>query len=258
VKLKVLLIAYICIVQISLAQNINKYDIIKFKVKSITTIDGDGRIKFTEYFNDKGDLIKKTSPNDGQTTQIDRELFYNDSSLLLEERTYTSNGDINTIWKYSYNSKNQLEKKESIFNNNVDASWIYQYDLRGNKISEIQASKTMGNSITKYKYDDYYLLIQEDKENNSIGKEERITYKYSEKRQVIEKKTKSYYFNTTITQTYLYDETGKLTKLVEKSSNGVSSTTIYRYDDKGLLVSEIWESSLSNNPQKTTYQINFE
>ena len=68
----------------------------------------------------------------------------------------------------------------------------------------------------------------------------------------------SLYFNTTITLTYSYNDAGKLTKLFEKSSNGVSSTTLYEYNDKGLLISETWESSISKTPQKTTYQISFE
>jgi hypothetical protein len=119
-------------------------------------------------------------------------------------------------------------------------------------------SGTMGNSVTKYKYDEKSLLIQEDKSNNSIGKEERVNYKYNDKGQIIEKKTKAYYFNTTITLTYSYNDPGKLTKLFEKSSNGVSSTTLYEYNDKGLLISDMWESSISKTPQKTTYQISFE
>ena len=116
----------------------------------------------------------------------------------------------------------------------------------------------MGNTVTKYKYDDKNFLIQEDKSNNTIGKEERVNYKYSDNGRVVEKKTKAYYFKTTITLTYSYSYAGNLTKLSEKSSNGVSSTTLYEYNDKGLLISDTWESSISKMPHKTTYQINFE
>ena len=41
-------------------------------------------------------------------------------------------------------------------------------------ISETQTSGTMGNSLTKYQYERNNLLIQEDKSNNLIGKEERV------------------------------------------------------------------------------------
>lgn len=244
--------------QVSAGQEINKSDIVKFKIKSITTIDGDGKIKYKEFYNEKGDFVKQGSLNDNKQLQVDRELFYSDSSQLIEERTYTSSGDINTTSKYYYNDKKQLSKKEYIQFGEISATWTYEYDDKGNKISETQTSGTMGNSLTKYKYDDKGFLIQEDKSNSTIGKEERVNYKYNDKGQIIEKKTKAYYFNTTITLTYSYNDVGKLTKLFEKSSNGVSSTTLYEYNDKGLLISDTWESSLSKTPQKTTYQINYE
>lgn len=34
----------------------------------------------------------------------------------------------------------------------------------------------MGNSVTNYKYDGKSFLIQEDKSNNTIGKEEQVNY----------------------------------------------------------------------------------
>lgn len=246
------------LVQVSVGQEISKPDILKFKIKSITTIDSDGKIKYTEFYNEKGNFVKQGSLNENKQFQVDRELFYNDSSQVIEERTYTSNGEINSTTKYYYNDKNQLSKKEYIQFGLVSATWTFDYDDKGNKISETQTSGTMGNSVTKYKYDDKGFLIQEDKSNNTIGKEERVNYKYDFNGNIIEKKTKAYYFNTTITLTYFYNDAAKLTKLIEKSSNGVSSTTSYEYNDKGLLISDTWESSLSKTPQKTTYQINYE
>ena len=110
------------LVQVSVGQEISKPDIVKFKIKSITTIDGDGKIKYTEFYNDKGNFIKQGSLNDHKQLQIDRELFYNDSSQPIEERTYISNSDINTTSKYYYNDKNQLFKKEFIQFGNVSAT----------------------------------------------------------------------------------------------------------------------------------------
>ncbi len=95
-----LILLFFFLVQVSIGQEISKLDIVKFKIKSITTIDGDGKIKCTEFYNDKGDLIKQGSLNDNKQLQIDRELFYNDSSRLIEERTYINGGDINTTLKY--------------------------------------------------------------------------------------------------------------------------------------------------------------
>lgn len=246
------------IVQVCAGQKISKPDIVKFKIKSITTIDGDGEIKYTEFYDDKGNFIKQGSLNDLKQLKVDRELIYNDSSQLIEERLYTRNGEVNTFSKYYYNDKSQLFKKEYIQFGEVSATWMFEYDGKGNKISETQKSGTMGNSVTEYKYDDKSLLVQEDKSNSSIGREERVNYKYSDKGQIMEKKTKAYYFNTTITLTFFYNDTGKLIKLIERSSNGVSSTTMYEYNDKGLLIGDTWEGSMSKVPQKTTYQISFE
>jgi hypothetical protein len=244
--------------KVSTGQEISKPDIAKFKIKSITTIDGDGKAKYALFYNDKGNLIKQGLLNNHKQLQVDRELFYNDSSQLIEERTYTSSGDINSTSKYYYNDKKQLSKKEYIQFDHVSATWTLEYDDKGKKVSETKSSGTMGNSITKYKYDERVFLIQEDKSNDSIGKEERVSYKYNGRGQIIEKKTKAYYSNTTITLKYTYNDAGKLTKIFEKSSNGVSSTTLYEYNDKGLLISNTWESLISKTPQKTTYQISFE
>jgi YD repeat-containing protein len=247
------IILTLLLAKVSFGQEISKSDIVKFKIKSITTIDADGKSKYTEFYNNKGDFIKQGSPDDNKQLQINRELLYNDS-LLIEERTYASKGDINGITKYYYNDKNQILKKKSISSGEIDATWAYEYDNNGNRVTEKQTSSTMGKSLANYKYDNNNLLVQEDKTNNTIGKEERVNYKYNEKRQVIEKKTKSYYFNTTVTLTYYYNEIDRLIKLLEKSSNGVSSTTTYEYNDSGLLMSDTWEDSLSKTPQKNIYQ----
>jgi hypothetical protein len=253
-----LILLSIFLVLVSVAQEISKSDIIKFGIKSITAIDSDGKIKYMEFYNQSGIIIKRGSLNEHNQLHIDKEFFYNDSSQLVEERAYTGSGDINSVAKYYYNEKNQLYRKEYIQFGEVSATWTFEYDQKGNKTAEIQKSGTMGNAVTKYKYDEKALLIQEDKSNSTIGKEERVNYKYSNKGQIIEKKTKFYYFNTTITVTYSYNDAGNLTKLYESSSNGVSSTTLCEYNEKGLLVSSTWESSISKTPYRTTYQVAFE
>jgi hypothetical protein len=250
-----LTILLLFVIHIIFAQGISKNDILKHKIKSISTIDSDKKIKIVEYYNDKGDIIKTSSPNNKGELQLIRKCEYNDTFQLIEEYTYNYKGEVNSSWKYFYNDKNQLIKKQSISSGDVDATWVYEYDKKENKVTETQTSETIGNTITKYKYDENNLLSHEDKSNKLIGKEEKIDDKYSDKKQIMEKKTLFYYSNTTLTLTYLYDNTDKLIKIVEKSSNGVSSTTKYEYDDKGLLKSNIWESSLGKIPHKTTYQI---
>jgi YD repeat-containing protein len=232
-----------------------KEEIVKFKIKSITTIDGDDHIKSIDYYNTTGDLIK-IGEKDADEIRIRRQFVYK-NQLLTEERALDYKGDVLHTTKYYYNSKSQLTKKGNVASDNsVDGTWTYEYDESGNKIKETKKSGTMGNSVTIFKYLGKQ-LIEEETTTESIGKEEKITYKYNDKGLLIEKKTKQFYFNTTTTLTYSYNVSDKLVQLDEKSSNGVSSKTTYQYNDKGLLVSDIWKSSLGKTSNKTRYIVEF-
>jgi hypothetical protein len=246
------------LVKLTVGQAISKSEIVKFKIKSITAIGPHGEIESTRFYNDKGDLIKDFWVKQNDQFQNERELFYNDYSQLIEERTYTASGVISMDSKYYYNDKNQLFKKEYISLDKVSATLVCDYDGKGNKISETETSATGSKEFTKYKYDDKNFLIQEDKSYNTTGKDESTKFKYNDKGQVIEKKIKLYLLNANIKLTYSYNDIGRLTKVFEKSSNGVSSTNLFDYNDKGLLVSDTWESSMNSKPIKRTYQMNFE
>lgn len=236
-------------------QEITKQDIVKFKIKSITTIDGDDHVKSIDYYNGTGDLIKIGEKYEDEI-RIRRQFIYK-NQLLTEERALDYKGDILHTNKYYYNSKSLLTKKENVSSDNsIDGTWTYEYDESGNKIKETKKSGTMGNSVTLFKYLGNQ-LIEEETTTESIGKENKISYKYNDKGLLIEKKTKQFYFNTTITLTYTYNDSDKLVQLDEKSSNGVSSKTTYQYNDKGLLVSDIWKSSLDKTSSKTRYIVEF-
>jgi hypothetical protein len=231
-------------------QEITKEEIIKFKIKSITTIDADGRVKSIDVYNDKGDIVKI---NDKQKDEIKirKEFVYDTTGLLREERTYNTDGNIHRISKFIYNTKNQLIKEESYNPNKIDATSIYEYDENGNKVKV-----TTDNSVTVYKWLGNQ-LIEEETTNETIGKEEKIRYKYNDKGQRTQKKSRHFYFATTITTTYSYDESGKLILESEKSSSGVSSKITYQYDDRGLLIGDTWWSSFDKTPSKTQYIVEF-
>jgi hypothetical protein len=237
-------------------QEITKEEIAKFKIKSITTIDGDDHVKSIDYYDPTGDLIK-IGEKDENEIRIRRQFIYDKNKLLTEERALDYKGEILHTNKFYYNSKSQLTKKENVdSDNSIDGTWTYEYDESGNKIKETKRSGTMGNSMTVYKWLGKQ-LIEEETTNETIGKEEKITYKYNDKGQKTEMKRRHFYFSTTITTTYSYNETGKLIQENEKSSAGVSSKITYQYDDRGLLVSDIWKSSLDKTPSKTQYIIEF-
>jgi hypothetical protein len=229
-------------------QEITKEDIVKFKIKSITTIDADDKVKSIDLYNYNGDIIKiNDKQNDG--IKLRKEFTYDTTGLLIEERTYNTDGKIHRISKYIYNSENQLIKEESYNRDKIDATITYEYDGNGNRVKEITS-----NSVTVYKYMGKH-LIEEETTNETIGKEEKITYKYNDKGQ--RTKRRHFYFATTITTTYSYNDSGKLILESEKSNAGVSSTITYQYNDRGLLISHIWKSSLDKTPSKTQYIIEF-
>jgi YD repeat-containing protein len=234
-------------------QEISKDYIVKYKIRSITTINGDDHVQSIDYYDEIGDLIKVGRMDDDDKPEIWKVFTYDRNKTLIEERFLKNNGEIDKWIKYTYNSSSQLIKKEMIESDNqISATWSYENDANNNRTKETKKSGLIGSGQTVYTYSGK-LLTQEETSNETIGKEEKITYKYNDRGQVIEKKAKHFYFNTTITLTYTYDDNARLTQLVEKSSNGVSSKTTYQYDDQGLLISHIWKSSLSKTPSKTRY-----
>ncbi len=242
----------------SFGQTISKSDILKFKIKTVKTIDGEGKIEKIEFFDTKGNLHKEGSMGEDNKIQINKEYIYDKNESLVEKRTFDFKGDIHTTTKHSYDNQNKLVKSEFSRFGELDETLTFEYDTNGNRIKETQTSVTMGNSFTKFKYNLDNLLIQEEKTDSSIGKEERVTYNYNPTKQLKEKNTLSYYFNTIIKLTYTYNDKGSLIKLLENSSNGVSSTKTYLYNDKNLLISDSWTGSIGKMTHKTTYEISYE
>ena len=238
------------------SQEITKEEIVKYKIKSITISNSDERTKSIEYFNDQGDIVKIGDQTDGDIL-VRKEFVYENNRFLMQEKSYTTEGKILGTVNYQYNSNNQLIKKESLdAENKVNIAWIYEYNDVGNKIKETQKSGAMSNIVTTFKYDEQ-LLVGEMTTNDIIGVEEEVTYKYNSKRQLVKAKTKHFYFTGTTTLRYNYNAAGKLIQLSERSSNGVSSTTTYQYDDKGLLTANVWRTSLGKDSNRTTFLADF-
>jgi hypothetical protein len=248
----IFLIAF-CIATPLFGQEITKEEIIKFKIKSITALDGDGKINKVDYYNDKGNLIKIGEDINGKIT-IRKEYVYDANNLLVDERILNPKGELHHVNHFYYNANRQLTKKES---KKFNTTWEYEYDEVGNKIKEVRKSGLEGNnSTTTYKYDDKR-LINELTTDDILGKEKYTEYKYNEKGQLIESKAKYFYFKTTIKIIYQYNADGKLFQADERPTNGVASKTTYQYDNNGILVGDIWRGSTGKPPIKTTYQFEY-
>ncbi len=236
------------------SQEPTKEQIKTFGITSITTIDGDGRVKSIEVFNEAGELVKILDLNKGDT--VLRKSFFFKDGLLWEEITYTTSGQPHRITRHRYNDTKLLVSSASFDPDKPDGTTVYEYDQEGRKVKSTTTSGTTGNSVTVFKYVDSR-LSEEEVTGSVIGKEERTTYKYDEKARVTEKRTRYFFSNTMMTEKFVYDTRGLLTEWVEKSSNGVSSRSRYEYDTNGILIAETWKSSPSRTDSRTTYVIKY-
>lgn len=252
-KISIILFLTFCITAALFGQEITKEEIIKFKIKSITSMDGDGKVNKIDYYNDKGNLIKIGEEVNGKIV-IRKEYVYDLNNLLVDERILNPKGELHHVNHYFYNPIHQLIKKES---KKFNTTWEYEYDEVGNKIKETRKSGTEGNnSVIDYKYVDKRLAT-ELTTDDELGKEKYTEYKYNLKGQLIESKTKYFYFKTTIKLIYTYNADGKLFQTDERPSNGVASKTIYQYDNNGLMISDTWRGSTGKLPIKTNYQFEY-
>ncbi len=232
------------------SQEISKSERIEFKIKKIESFNGEGNLERTNLFNENGELIKVFD----REGKIQKELIYNDKKQLLKEIKYNFNGKILNSIKHIYNPKNQLVKKElTDSGGKTNAFWMFEYNGKNELIRETKKSETATNSTTEYKYKNSK-LVETFVKNKTIGKESKTTFKYEENGRLTQKKTKYYFSNTTMTWKYSYNEKGKLTKLVDKSNNGMKSTTNYEYDKNGLLIKESWKGSFSKENSITNYK----
>lgn len=228
---------------------ITKAERIEFKIKQIKSFDGEGNLESIEIFNESGELEKIFN----REKEIQKEFLYNNENLLFKEIRYNSNEKIHNSIKHYYNSENQLVKKElTNSSGKINAFWTFEYNEKNQLIKEIQKSETATNSTTEYKYKNSE-LIETQVNNKTIGKESKTTFKYNELGFISTKKTTYYFGNSTMTWKYSYNEKGKLISLVDKSSNGMKSTTTYQYDKNSLLIKESWRGTFSKEDLITNY-----
>ena len=231
------------------SQETTKNERIKFKISTIKSFDEDGNLKSIEEFNTNGDLVKVLDKD----KIVEKELIYNDKKQISKELRYDSNGIISNTIIFYYNSKEQLiEKKLIDSDGEIDTSWLFEFNENNQLLKETRESLTSGKSITKFKYKNSKL----DKTiltNNTIGKESQTSFKYDKKGRLSIKKTRYYYSNTTMTWNYTYNEKGKLISLTDQSSNGVKSTTTYKYNSSDLVIKANWRGSFSNEDYITKY-----
>jgi hypothetical protein len=238
------------------AQEITKADILKFKIKTITTIEEDGSVKSVNQYNERGNIVMVYDKKDDEL-KLREDFNYNEKGSVIINRVYNTDGSVFQLTKYFYDSIERLVRSEQYnWKNSLDVVKTYEHDTSGNKIKEIRDSKTSGSTVTVFNYENNR-LIEEEVINETIGKEEKSTYKYNKKGLLLEKKSRYYFGNTTIRLLYTYNSSGRLFQMEEKSNSGVSSLTTFQYSNAGLLLSERWQSDADKGGLKTTYIVEY-
>jgi hypothetical protein len=234
-------------------QEIWKDEIKRFKIKSVTAI-WEGKVKSIHFYNDDGNVSRVEHDSAGGDMRVTNVFLYDSARQLIEKRIITPKGHIDRVVTYSYNSLGQLIKKEQAASDKRNAvTWTYEYDRKGNKIRETQESMTLGYSVTEFSYIKGHLSVSVTSED-LYGKTKRISYKYNSRGQVTLRKMIHYSLNNyTNVLRYFYNKAGKLATLKEKDTGWGLTLTTYQYNEKGLLESELWKSSLEIKSYKTTY-----
>ena len=143
---------------------------------------------------------------------------------------------LDLITEYNYDEKGNLIR-ENMYDsngNNLADSIEYEYDEDGNKIrTNMLVSGVLYNYIV-YEYNPEKKLIRE------------IEYD-------LENASESDSFITNKTTEYAYDSEGRLVSRQGTDAMGQTETTIYEYDNKGLLSKEVKKSNVPTQTNTYTY-----
>lgn len=180
----------------------------------------------------QGFLIKKETYNSkGELCYYD--LYqYNGKGLLIRDEYYGKNGLV-AYTIYQYNDKGFLiQEEEKFIGSNSHYLITYEYDIYGNKISELHYD--YGSTDIKYgwyyEYDKYGQTI---KETNERGGVTTFDNTYDEQGRLIKRNYKTGFCE------YTYNENGLLVQEKEETKSGNDSDVFimqYQYDSNGTLM----------------------
>jgi len=176
------------------------------------------------------DLSGKTVP-----PKIASKEIFNRKGLLTEMEEFNGMGNVVAMYKFTYDSKNNPIKAESVESNGRTSLQVSKYDSRGNEIerrlTEKRRKKTETQMLFKYDKEDN-LIETKNFYNNKLSDELITTYNNNKRVGSIVKDDKE---NTILTITPEYDSNGKLIKETRKNSS-VNVVYTYQYDSKGNLI----------------------
>jgi len=161
--------------------------------------------------------------------------IFNRKGLLTQKEEYNGMGNVVAKYKFSYDSKNNPIKAESVESDGRTGLQVSKYDSRGNEIERRMTTKRRNKTETQmlFKYDQEDNLIEtKNFDNNKLSDILITSYNNGKRVGSIVKDEKG---NTILTITPEYDSNGKLIKETRKNSS-VNVVYAYRYDSKGNLI----------------------
>jgi len=227
--------------------------IVKYKIKSLAITDSVRNVSTVEFFNEKGNVIM-SGIKQPRFMIFTKQIAYDEFNHPLEERMFTPKMEYNGVVRYSYNSENQVIKKEAFDADDVlEAVWTYEHDATGKKIKETRKNAKNEKLYTKYKHDGERVIeegVSNDK-NVVVGK---TTYTFNKQQLLIEQKYTNLLKKETSIIMLKYNNNNLLISKTEKENDIVVVTTLYFYNDKGL-VERSEKKNSSGEEFKFYYQV---
>ena len=223
-----------CISDISFAQGVNpntkkKGDFVSqdaIELNKIKQLKVKTRIKYAANYDLSGKMVPK---------KIAMKETFNKKGILTQREEYNGMGNVVAKYKFTYDSKSNPIKAESVESNGRTRLQLSKYDSHGNEIerliSEKRRNKTESKMLFMYDKDDN-LIETKNFNNNKISDILSTTYSAGKRVGSIVKDEKG---NTILTITPEYDSNGKLIKETRKNSS-VNVVYTYKYDSKGNLI----------------------
>lgn len=184
--------------------------------------------------------------------------FYNKTGLITESHWLASDSTLCSKNIYTYNKKNQLEKRESYSSDGGNRGYhLYQY---GKSNLTIQDDFFQGNDVLfcskKFKYDKRKnvteTLINYPSEQSSNS---RLVYIYNAASNLVEYRQYNWQDSLSFHLTYEYDQNGNKVKSNFYDETGKkTSTHTYSYDDDGNLISQIYFNAEDKPVTTTNYR----
>ncbi len=231
---------------IAAGASMNAFGEAKYRLSRV--IDEQYAINNVYQWNDQNQLVKLSTDVDDYVYYL---FFYDEAGNINKVELYRDedgldNYRLNIVYRYEYNSDNQLVKREA--DNYVSFSdvplpsmpMVWVYDTEGHIVQRItyrdQACTQIGQEVN-YLYNDKGQLIQEsdrtmDLETQSLQYSYRITFTYDENGNLVDKAYASYSQSAYVINKhdfYVWDENGDLTEWYTTSALTTAKVSQYLY-----------------------------